>query len=513
MPRRKRGSPTFPGNTKTSMAGVNSLKGLFEPRNIAFIGASSNVFKWGFNILHHIVKRGFSGEVFPVNPRGGQWFGRKMYSSLDEIADPVDLAVIVVADSLVLDTVKECAARKIPVGIVITAGFSETGEAGALLERQVVEAARAGGMRIVGPNTMGVFSAYPSIMHALMGSMPLQPGGVALAVQSGNLGSSISYRFLRRGMGISRLISSGNEADLTLEDFLEYLEYDDKTRIICLYVEGLRQPRRFFESARRISPLKPIVLIKGGRTGRGAAAAMSHTGALAGNDEIFCSMCRQAGIIQVDTMDEMVDVAGMLMQPRMQGNRVAVITLGGGWGVLATDACIAGGLAIEPLDASLVETLDRILPPYWSRGNPIDLVAPSRVSAITDTITELMEHDCADAVLLMGLGYLSLRAKGWMRSETIPVEAVKDAADMMILEERKLFELVVELVGKYRRPIVPVIDIMSFDLRFENNPVDFLDAHGIMSYSAPDRAVFALSRTASYRRWIRESQPTAVPDP
>lgn len=483
---------------------------IFEPRNIAFIGASTNVFKWGFNILHHIVKRGFSGGVFPVNPRGGEWFGRKMYASLDEIDEPIDLAVIVVADNHVLETVKQCTARKIPAGIVITAGFSETGEAGARLEREMVDAARAGGMRIVGPNTMGVYSAYPSIVHALMGSMPLEPGHVALVVQSGNLGSSISYRFLRRKIGVSRLVSSGNEADLKLEDFLEYLERDAMTRIICLYVEGLREPRRFFETARRVSPVKPIVLIKGGRTDTGARAAMSHTGAMAGNDKIFSSMCRQAGIVQVETMDEMVDVTGMLMQPKMQGNRVAIITSGGGWGVLATDACESGGLAVEPLAPSLVETLDRILPPYWSRGNPIDLVAPSRVGVITDTITELMEHACIDAVLLMGLGYMSLRARGWKRSETIPQESVKDAAEIMIREETRLFELVVELIAKYRRPIVPVIDIMAFDHRFENNPVDILDGHGIMSYSAPDRAVYALSRAAEYHRWVSTSSMPGI---
>jgi acyl-CoA synthetase (NDP forming) len=486
------------------MENGTGLDSLFEPRNIAFIGASSNVFKWGFNILHNIVKRGFTGEVFPVNPKGGDWFGRRMYTSLDEIDAAIDLAVIVVADVLVLDTVRQCTARNIPAGIVITAGFSETGAGGAELEREVVEAARSGGMRLVGPNTMGVFSSYPSIMHALMASMPLQPGRVALVVQSGNLGSSISYRFLRRAIGISRLISSGNEADLTLEDYLEYLEHDDKTAIICLYVEGLRRPRRFFEIARRVSPVKPVILIKGGRTDRGAVAAMSHTGALAGNDAVFGSMCRQSGIIQVDTMDEMVDVAGMLMQPKMPGNRVAIITLGGGWGVMGTDACISGGLAVEPLTPSLVDTLDRILPAYWSRGNPIDLVAPSRVGVITDTITELMENGCADAVLLMGLGYMSLRARGWKRSDTIPQDAVKDAADSMIREETRLFELVAELIARYQRPIVPVIDIMAFDIRFENNPVDLLDGRGIMSYSSPDRAVFALSKAAAYHRWLHE---------
>ena len=484
------------------MTGINGLRHLFEPGSIAFIGASTDIFKWGFNILHTLFKRGFSGEVYPINPKGGEWFGRKVYTSLSEIEQTIDLAVIVVADNLVLETVKQCVEKRIPSGIIITAGFSETGPEGALMEREIVDIAREGGMRLVGPNTMGVFSAYPSIMQALMGSMPLIPGNIGLIAQSGNLGSSISYRFLRRGMGISRLISSGNEADLTLEDFLEYLEHDDRTRIICLYVEGLRRPRAFFEAARRISPLKPIILIKGGRTEKGAAAAMSHTGAMAGDDSLFISMCRQTGIIRVDTMDEMVDVAGMLMQPISSGNRVAIITMGGGWGVLATDLCILNGLSIDPLDPSLVESLDTKLPRYWSRGNPIDLVAPQRVSVITDTITELMEHASADAVLLMGLGYMSLRAYGWMRSSTVPTEAVKHSAELMIKEETRLFSLIVELIDHYKRPIIPVFDIMSFDIHMDNNPVKFLDTHGIMPYPAPDRAVFALAKAVKYKKWV-----------
>jgi acyl-CoA synthetase (NDP forming) len=486
------------------MPDINELSHLFEPSTIAFIGASADIFKWGFNILHQIVKRGFEGEVYPVNPKGGEWFGRRMYASLDEIGKPIDLAVIVVKDSLVLETVRECVEKKIPVGIVITAGFSETGTVGAQLESKIVDAARSGGMRLVGPNTMGVFSAYPSIMQALMGSMSLKPGGIGLIAQSGNLGSSISYRFMRRRIGISRLISSGNEADLTTEDFLEYLESDPKTNIICLYVEGLRQPRRFFESVRRISPKKPIILIKGGRTDRGAVAAMSHTGAMAGNDEVFTSMCRQAGIIQVDTMDDMIDVAGVLMQPRPSGNRVAIITLGGGWGVIATDMCIANGLAVDPLKSSLVETLDRILPAYWSRGNPIDLVAPGRVSVITDTITELMEHSPTDAVILMGLGYLSLRAHGWLRSKAVPTEAVKRSAELMIAEEAKLFTLIVDLIAKYQRPIIPVFDLMSFDVQMDNNPVKFLDTKGVMPYPSPEKAVYALAKVVGYQRMVEE---------
>ena len=481
------------------MADSIALKHLFEAGSIAFIGASTNLFKWGFNVLHNIVARGFTGHIYPVNPKGGTWFGRTVYTDLTEIPSGVDLAIIVVKDSLVKETIENCVARHIPMGIVITAGFSETGEKGARLEREIVEIARKGGMRLVGPNTMGVFSAYPGIMQGLMGAMPLTPGHVGLIVQSGNLGSSISYRFLRKHIGISRLISSGNEGDLVLEDFLEYLEEDEKTRIICLYVEGLRDGKRFFEAARRNSKNKPIILIKGGRTAIGARAAMSHTGAIASNDTVFSAMCVQAGIIQVDTMDEMIDVAGMLLsQPIPQGNRVGIITLGGGWGVIATDMCISNNLKVETLPKTIIDKLDQTLPPYWSRGNPIDLVAPGRVEVITDAINILMEHEAIDAVLVMGLGYMTLRARGWLNSDVIPDSAAKEPAGIMISEEMKLFHILVDLIDKYKKPIIPVVDIMSFDVSMDNNPLAFLDSKGIMAYPSPGPAITALAKVVGY---------------
>jgi len=489
-----------------------AFRHLFEPETIAFIGSSTSLFKWGFNVLHTLVRRGFAGEIYPVNPGGGDWFGRTVYKSLDELPSPVDLAIIVVKDTLVQGTIENCVAKHIPMGIVITAGFSETGEKGAQLEREIVETARKGGMRLIGPNTMGVFSAHPSIMQALMGAMPLTPGHVGLIVQSGNLGSSLSYRFLRRNIGISRLISSGNEADLTLEDFLEYLEEDPHTSIICLYVEGLRDGKRFFDAARRISKNKPILLMKGGRTEIGAKAAMSHTGAVASNDEIFMAMCTQAGIIRVDTMDEMIDVAGMLSgQPLPEGNRVGIITMGGGWGVIATDMCTSNGLVVEPLPDAVIQKLDHILPAYWSRGNPIDLVAPARVEVISDTVGILMEHTSIDAALVMGLGYMTLRARGWLLSDVIPSSAAGEPAGQMIAEEMKLFRLLVDLREKYNKPIVPVVDIMAFDTVMDDHPLRFLEDKGIMAYPSPAPAIRALAKVMKYSGRIDRSSLSTTP--
>ena len=317
---------------------------LFEPRAIAFIGASSNPAKWGFNILHHLIRGGYTGNIYPINLQGGTWFGRSLYKSLAEVPRPIDLAIIVVPKESVPDSLRECIAAGIPAAIIITAGFGETGAEGKALEQQVLSVAREGGIRIVGPNTMGVYSAYPSRMQAIMTASQFTRGAVALLSQSGNLGTCLSDRFIRREIGISRLISSGNEADLTIEDYLEYMETDPKTRIICLYVECVRHGSRFIDTIRRISATKPVILLKGGTGTIGADAAKSHTGAMIGSFTVFRSVCSQINIIMADTIDEMVDIAGlMLSQPEIKGRRIGIVTQGGGLGVLSADLCEAAG--------------------------------------------------------------------------------------------------------------------------------------------------------------------------
>ena len=474
---------------------------LFEPRAIAFIGASTNPTKWGFNILHHLIKGGYTGNIYPINPQGGIWFGRPMYKSLAEAPRPIDLAIIVVPKERVPNTLRECIDAEIHAVVIITAGFGETGAEGKALEQEVLSIAHAGGIRIVGPNTMGIYSGYPSRMQAVMMSSVFKEGPVAVVSQSGNLGTSISYRFLRREIGISRLVSSGNEADLTIEDYLEYLETDEKTRVICLYVEGVRQGRRFIDTARRITASKPIILLKGGTGAIGAGAAMSHTGAMAGSYAVFRSMCVQSNIIVADTVDEMVDVAGlMLSQPEIIGRRIGIVTQGGGWGVISADLCEAAGLEIPPLDERVVGILDAFLPPFWSRRNPVDLVAPGRVSMITDSIEALLKHASMDAIILLGLGYMTSRARRWLESPILPHDVMDPLAQKMIGGEMELLDLIVQQIKHFNKPILPVIDLVGFDEIDEGNIVRHLDLKGIMAYSSPEQAIRALAKAQDYYR-------------
>jgi len=472
---------------------------LFEPRAIAFIGASTNPAKWGFNILHHIIRGGYAGKVYPINPQGGAWFGRPMYKSLAEVPGPVDLAIIVVPKEMVPDTLRECIAAKIGAAVVITAGFGETGAEGKALEQEVLSVAREGGIRIVGPNTMGVYSAYPSRLQAVMTSSQFTRGAVAILSQSGNLGTSISDRFIRREIGISRLVSSGNEADMTIEDYLDYLETDAKTKVICLYVEGVRQGSRFIETIKRISAAKPVILLKGGTGTIGADAAMSHTGALAGSFKVFRAICSQANIIVADTIDEMVDIAGLLLsQPEIKGKRIGIVTQGGGLGVISADLCEAAGLEIPPLSDRVVRMLDACLPPFWSRRNPVDLVAPGKVSMITDSIAALLKYADMDAIILLGLGYMTSRARRWLESDVLPREVMEGPAKKMIAAEMELLNLIVEQIRTLNKPILPVIDVVGFDDPDEGNIVRHLDRMGIMAYSSPEQAIRALAKAENY---------------
>lgn len=483
-------------NARTSL-----FSSLFEPGSVAFIGASREIHKWGFNILHAIVKSGYRGALYPINPAGGAWHGLEVRKSLDEVQGSVDLAVIVVPVERVMEEVDRCVGRGVGAAVIITAGFSETGDKGAALEREIVQRARAGGLRLVGPNTMGIYTAFPDPFQATMASSTFLPGPVGLISQSGNLATSITSRFNRRGLGLSRVVSSGNEADLTVEDYLELLENDEQTKLVCLYIEGLREPRRFIDAAARITRRKPVLLLKGGASESGASAAMSHTGAIAGDSAVFSAMCRQAGIIQVATMDEMIEAGGMLLtQPPPRGNRVGIITQGGGWGVIATDSCADWVLDIVPLNESVTARLDDILPPFWSRRNPIDLVAPGRVTVIADSIDILMNGADLDAVLVLGLGYMTLRARRWMYSPVLDPLETEEPARRMIAEELRLLDMLVERIREHGKPVIPVMDQAIFDERMDDNPAEYLDRRGVMAYSSPEPAVRALSRVWDYYR-------------
>lgn len=374
---------------------------LFNPRSIAVVGASNVPGKWGFIIPVNILGGGFRGRILMVNPREKAVLGFPAFGSLRDIDEPVDLVFVTIPAAGVAGVIEDAAARGVKNVVVISSNFSETGAEGAALERHLADIANGAGITIVGPNTMGIFSS--SSLCALGSPITPMRGGVGFISQSGNLGVQLLMWGRKRGVGFSRFVGSGNAANTDMADYLKYLGEDPDTKVIALYLEGLRDGRRFLETAKKITPTKPIVVLKGGRSEMGSRAARSHSGAMAGQFELFEGMFEQAGIVEAEHSEEFIDiVAAFDALPKAVGNRVAIMTMGGGWGVVAVDACEREGLNLARLPSSVIEELDQVLPEFWSRGNPVDLVGNLRRSSHFKAIDALIACDEVDILIVMG---------------------------------------------------------------------------------------------------------------
>ncbi len=370
---------------------------LFNPQSVAVVGATNKIGKWGFNLIRILLKDKGERKIYPVNVTETEVFGVKAYKNVNDIPGPVDFVAIVVPETYVISVMQDCVKKGVKGAIVITAGFAEMGEKGQEIQRELVRIAREGNIRFIGPNTMGHFSAASGFSSLIYLPATKTDSGLSLISQSGNNGLYLMLRGLEEGISYSKFVGTGNEADTTLEDYLEYFGHDVDTKIIVLYIEGLRQGRRFFELAKEITPQKPIIALKVGRTEAGTRAARSHTSALSGLDVIYDAMFKQCGVIRVDEIaDVFYATIALRYQPLMKGNRVAILTMGGGFGVLASDACQRNGLVLSSLSNATMEKLDKLLPAYWSHGNPVDMVA-NRANTYT-CIQALLDDDNVDAV-------------------------------------------------------------------------------------------------------------------
>jgi acyl-CoA synthetase (NDP forming) len=433
---------------------------LFNPNSIALIGASNNIGKWGAIIFLNIVLGGYPGRLYPVNPKEEKILGHKAYGRITQIPDPVDLAIIAIPAHLTREALQDCIRKGIRMAVVITSDFSETGQEGARLEKELTQLARAAGLRLVGPNTMGIFSASASLT-ALMPPVRPKKGSVSLVSQSGNIGTQMLGWGEKFAVGFSKYVSSGNEGDLRSEDYLGFLGQDPETRVILLYIEGLDDGRDFFEKAKKITPHKPIIAFKGGRTPAGSRAAKSHSGAMAGVKEIYEAAFRQAGILWASTPEEMLEWgAAFSSLPPLRGNRVAILTRGGGWGVITADACNELGLEVPPLDGSILRSLDRLLPSYWSRGNPVDMVATIGTEPYMECLELLISWDQVDGVISLSghagpLAQIIPDVK--KKADTIlPPEKLENILQQVSAARTQIYQRVCELVRKYQKPIFAV---------------------------------------------------------
>jgi len=436
-------------------------------------------------------------SVYPVNPTVSEVSGRAAYESVLDIPESVDLAVIAVPASQVAGVLGECTRKGVRAAVIISGGFGETGEAGRKLEAELVKIARQNGIRFIGPNSMG-HADTASQLSTLAWTGKIAPGPVALISQSGNYGHRIIHNGISSGIGFSKFISTGNEADLHFEDYLEYLAQDENTRIITGYIEGLREGRRFFQLARETTPRKPIVVIKAGRTEESARAIKSHTGALAGSEAAYAAAFKQAGVIRVDDDDELCDVVlALLNQPLPRNNRIGILTIGGGLGVVAAEACEREGLKIAPLAASTMKRLDACLPPRWSHGNPVDMVGISMAEnpAAFSSLWALIEDKNIDAILLQA----PVGLDAGRLSRMFDNEEIKSFQKM----ERQNLGLLRQRVEEHGKPVFLVKPAIEFAT--DTEILSSFRSEGIPVYPNPHRAARVLRHLTRYRRYLIET--------
>jgi acetyl coenzyme A synthetase (ADP forming)-like protein len=374
------------------------MKEFFEPRGIAVVGASREPGKLGHEILRNIIESGFQGGIYPVNPKADEILGLKCYTSVSEIPVEIDLAIIVVPAKFVARVVEECGRRGIKAAVVISGGFREIGPEGERLEEELVKTAKEYGVRIIGPNCQGVNSP-PARLCASWPLVKLE-GPISVISQSGTVFAALGCWAESEGIGVSRQISLGNKSDVDEADLLEYLANDEKTRVVALYMEGVRNGRRFLKAMQNVTSKKPVVVLKGGRTEKGAQAALSHTRTLAGLDQVFDVAFRKAGAIRVYSVEELYDCCKALaLLPLPQGPRTVIVTSSGGCGILATDTCEEAGLEVVELAQEIIEKLKQRLPPQCIFKNPLDLTGSATTQMYDEALEILLASEGVDSVI------------------------------------------------------------------------------------------------------------------
>ncbi|MGZ4298706.1 MAG: bifunctional acetate--CoA ligase family protein/GNAT family N-acetyltransferase [Solirubrobacteraceae bacterium] len=384
------------------IASVAAVTGVLAPRSVVVVGASRRRGTVGGELLRNVAKAGFTGDLYAVNEHGGSIHGIEAHRSLADLPGPAELAVIVVPADRVVPAARESIAAGAHALVVISAGFAEVGGAGVDRQRELLELCRASGVRLVGPNCLGVLNTRPEVrLNATFVPHQATAGTIAFLSQSGGLGIAIIEAAARLGVGLSSFVSVGNKADLSSNDFLQYWEQDASTSVALLYLESFGNPRKFARVARRFCQTKPVVAVKSGRSAAGLRGTASHTGALlAASDITVDALFRQAGVIRTDTLAEMFDVAAFLSkQPVPAGHRVAIVTNAGGPGIVCADACQAAGVEVPEPSPALTAELAQHLPPAASVANPIDMIATASADDYRRTLTRLAESGEYDAIV------------------------------------------------------------------------------------------------------------------
>lgn len=476
------------------------LAALFEPRGVVVAGASSHPGKFGFVALHNILAHGYAGEVYATNLEGGEVLGVATVASIDDLPSDavVDLAFVCTPAKANLDLLRACARRGIGAAFLTSAGYGEAGDAGRVAEAELVAVADELGILLVGPNGQGLVSTPVALCAQIVAPYP-PVGGIAIVSQSGNFVSSFQNYAMASGVGVSRAVSAGNAAAVTVPDFLDYFAQDAATTVGLAYVEGTADGRLLFERLRAVAMRMPVVLLKGGATIGGQRAAASHTGALASDDRVFDGMCRQAGVTRAATVEEAFDAAATFAtQPLPAGPRVAVITSAGGWGVVTADAIMRSELELAVLPDDLRAAIDERLPPRWSRGNPIDLAGGETRDTISDVLDLVARHPDIDAIVYLGLGIQSNQARLMRQGRFYPDHGLERIVAYHERQDARFARAAAEASRATGKPVLTATELAVADP--DNPGPRAVRDSGRVCYPSSNRAVVALEHLWRYAR-------------
>lgn len=466
------------------MDAIEYLDPIFRPRSLAVIGASTQVEKWGHRMVVRPLNTGYRGMIYPVNPNSREIAGIRSYPSISSLPAGIDLAVITLPAAMVPEALEECLRHGIRGAVVISAGFAEANQEGEKLQQELARLAKAAGVPLVGPNCMGLWSSLVNLNLAFEEAP--NPGAIAFISQSGTLGNYLMLLAKGKGYGFNGFISSGNQALLEVSDYLEYFGRDEGTRAIILYIEGLQDARRFREIARKVVQKKPVLVYKAGRFAVGARAALSHTASLAGNDAVFEALCKQTGLIRCYDPLHTFDMAVALSsQPLPRGNRVAIISGGGGYCVTMAEAAASYGLDVPQLDPADSEKIKKLLYPFAPQPwNPIDAAADVRPMTYARALDILLGLDYIDGILMMIPFMFSFQLRS-----TASVRELMDAT-----------EIICGLPAKYRKPMmgntIPSVAV--------GPALELFKKAGIPFFATQDESARAMHGLVRYYQFLKD---------
>lgn len=455
---------------------MRDLRPIFEPRSVAVIGASREPSKIGHVIMKNFLDSGFQGKVYPVNPNADAILGLKCYPTVLAIPGRVDSAVVSVPAPLVPKALEECGRKGIRGVVVISGGFSEVGNIE--LEKKLASVSKRYGLQVIGPNCLGVVNPATKVDNIFLPTYKMgrpKLGGVSFVTQSGAIGSCILDLVAREGFGVSKFVSYGNATVIDETDLLEYLEHDRRTRTIVLYIEGVKRGREFFRVTRRLARKKPIIVLKAGTTEKGAAAAKSHTGSLAGSYQAYRAVFKQNRLIEARSFEEMFDFAKIFeTQPLCTGGRVAIITNGGGMGVLAADAVIENGLALAEFAEETKRKMRKAMPPTVNATNPFDIVGDADAARYEKALELVYGDENVDAIIAITL------------FQTVSLDP-------------RVVDVIIKFSRKNQKPLVNV----SVGGEYTEMQKRALETSGVPSYASPNAAAKAIAKLVEYSRFVK----------